>query len=601
MLTLSLRRHFICLLALFFVTALGLSAGETSTTFPLDQVHPGLKGVAYTIFTGDEVEKVDLVVLGVLHDALGPKQDVILVQLLGEKAEHSGVVAGMSGSPVYFEGKLAGALSLKLGVFTKEAIGGVTPIENMLSVNDAPVLPAVGARAAADTGGLQYTARVPLPQNFAAQTGAGAGEFLVPIETPLITTGVYPDTMAQFSKELAGWGMSMMAGGTAPASPDDARLKPGDMVGVELMRGDLTITPGCTVTTVEANGKVLACGHPIFSFGNVAMPMARAHVITTLASALASTKIISTGGTIGTLTQDRMTAIGGQLGPEPPMIPITVELKTPTEERKFHFEAVESPQLTPTLVALATYNGIVGSTAYGEGFTLQLEGEIQIQGHTAVELNDLFAPSDIPVPTGFFAAGTVQAAFTKIYSNPYEVPHVSDIHIRVTAIPERRSATIENAWIEKNELTPGETVKVKVQLRPYRGASFIQEIPVTIPAQAARGNLQLVISDAETVNRTVESAAASSQGQLSGLEEMIKLMNRDRENNRLYATLLQPTATLLVEDKIMPNAPTSEISVMDHRQTTGAVRVSNQSTAGEWSVEMHQVISGERTLPITVR
>ena len=132
------------------------------------------------------------------------------------------------------------------------------------------------------------------------------------------------------------------------------------MVGVELIRGDLTITPGCTVTTVEANGKILACGHPIFSFGSVSMPMARAHVIMTLASAMASTKIISTGGTIGTLTQDRVTAIGGQLGAEPPMIPVEVSLVTPAQEKKFHFEVIESPQLTPTLVALATYNGIVG-------------------------------------------------------------------------------------------------------------------------------------------------------------------------------------------------------------------------------------------------
>src|ERR1700677_2512515 len=318
------------LAALLLLTGLSAAAADDiPATFPLKDIKPGMKGEVYTIFQGDTIEKVDLVVIGILENALGPKQDVILVQLLGEKAEHSGVVAGMSGSPVYFDGKLAGALSLKLGVFTKEAIGGVTPIENMLSVNDAPVLPAAGARAAtSDTGELGYAARVPLPASFAAQSGAGAGagEFLVPIETPLIATGVYPDTMAQFSKQLAGWGMSMMAGGTAAASPDDARLKPGDMVGVELMRGDLTITPGCTVTTVEENGKVLACGHPIFSFGSVSMPMARAHVVMTLNSAMASTKIISTGGTIGTLTQDRVTAIGGQLGPEPPMIPMTVSL-----------------------------------------------------------------------------------------------------------------------------------------------------------------------------------------------------------------------------------------------------------------------------------
>ena len=599
-------KYFSLLLAAFIlVFSIPMRADDNGTIFPLKDVKPGMKGVVYTIFTGDEIEKVDLVVLGVIENALGPKQDIILVQLLGEKAEHTGVVAGMSGSPVYFDGKLAGALSLKLGAFTKEAIGGVTPIANMMSVIDTPqVAPAGNKTTATNTGDIQLPARVPLPQNFAAQvmrTNVGGGEFLVPIETPLIATGVYPETMAQFSKELAGWGMSMVAGGTAAAAPDDARLKPGDMVGVELIRGDLTITPGCTVTVVQADGKVLACGHPIFSFGSVSMPMARGHVITTLASSLASTKIMSTGGTIGTFSQDRITAIGGQLGAEPAMIPVEVTLVTPVQEKKFNFEVIESPQLTPTLVALATYNGIVGSTAYGEGFTLQLDGEIQIKDHTAVTLNGLFAPSDMPVPSGFFVASSVQGDFARIYSNPYEVPHVSGIRIRVKAVPERRSATIENAWIEKNELTPGETVSVKVQLRPYRGPSFIQEMPVTIPAQAARGNLQLVISDAETVNRTVESAAASSQGQLSGLEELIKLMNRDRENDRLYATLLQPTATLLVEDKIMPNAPTSEISVMNHRQNNGSVRVSNQSTAGEWSVEMHQVITGERTLSVTVK
>ena len=566
-----------------------------------------MKGVAYTIFTGDEIEKVDLVVLGVLHDALGPKQDIILVQLLGEKAEHTGVVAGMSGSPVYFDGKLAGALSLKLGAFTKEAIGGVTPIENMLEVQNEPEPPpdvtpqSPAARAQQTTVGNIFTAaRIPLPENFSRQTGAGEGQFLVPIETPLITTGLYPETIAQFSKQLSAWGMSMVAGGTAAPSPEDAQLKPGDMVGVELIRGDLSISPGCTVTTVN-HGKILACGHPIFSFGNVSMPLARAHVITTLASAMNSTKIISTGGTIGTLTQDRVTAIGGRLGEGPPMIPVDVTLVTGATQKQFHFEIIESPQLTPLLVALATYNGIIGNTAYGEGSTLQLDGEIAIKGHTTVTLKDLFPPTDNPVPGGFFVATDVQSTFAQIYSNPYEIPHVTAIHLRVTALPERRAATIDDAWVEANEVRPGQTVNVKVQLRPYRGPAFVQEFPITIPMQAARGLLQLVVSDAETVNRTVQSLTASSQGQLPGLEEMIKLMNREHQNDRLYATLLQPTPTLMVEDKVMPNAPASAINVLDQRQSPGGARLLYQSTAGEWSVEMHQVISGERTLTITVK
>src|SRR5277367_2090284 len=239
------------LAALLLLTALSpAKADDSPEIFPLNQVQPGMKCVLYTIFTGDEIEKVDLVVLGVLHNALGPKQDIILVQLLGEKVEHTGVVAGMSGSPVYFDGKLVGALSLKLGTFTKEAIGGVTPIENMLDVEKSPEPPtnapspaSVITASQTNTGNTFSAARIPLPENVARQTSAGAGQFLVPIETPLITTGLYPETIAQFGKQLSAWGMTTMAGGTAAPSPEDAQLKPGDMVGVELIRGDLSVTP----------------------------------------------------------------------------------------------------------------------------------------------------------------------------------------------------------------------------------------------------------------------------------------------------------------------------------------------------------------------
>ena len=560
--------------------------------------------MAYTIFSGDEVEKVDLVVIGVLHDAIGPKQDVILVQLLGEKAEHSGVVAGMSGSPVYFDGKLAGALSLRLGTFTKEAIGGVTPIQGMLDVERDATNPkqddATPSPPAVNTGTFPAVSHVPLPQEFSSRAGVGAGQFLVPIETPLISAGLYPETIAQFNKELSSWGMSMAAGGNAEPSPEDAHLKPGDMVGVELIRGDLSISPGCTVTAVEIDGTVLACGHPIFSFGSVSMPMTRGHVVMTLASSMASTKIMTSGATIGTLTQDRTTAIMGKLGAGPPMIPVDVTLAMPNVEKKFHFEVIESPQLTPLLVALATFNGIVGSPAYGEGWTLHLVGDIDLKGHTSVHLENLFAPNDVPIPSGFYVATEVQGIFSRIYSNPYERAHVDGVHIKVTALAERRWSMIDNAWTEKSEVSPGETVAVKVLLRPYRGEPFIQEIPITIPPQTARGTLQLLISDGETLDRTVDPMAAT-QGPLPGLEELIKLINRERQNDCLYATLLQPTTTLLVEDKVMPNAPSSEINVLDQRQSVGGARLLHQSLAGSWFAEMHQVITGERTLTIIVK
>ncbi|HEX4004114.1 MAG TPA: hypothetical protein VHX36_15795 [Candidatus Acidoferrales bacterium] len=576
-----------------------------------------MKGVAYTIFEGDQVEPIDLEVIGILENAVGPKQDVILVRLLGDKVQQTGVVAGMSGSPVYIDGKLVGALALKLGTFTREAIGGVTPIENMLEIEHLPtsaspgeagLLPATppppgnSTRAALPDALIPgaYAASIPLPDEFAQRVDVGSGQTLVPIETPLVAAGLYPQTLAYFGKEFASWGMTVMAGGTVPSSPTDAQLKPGDMVGFDLIRGDLSLSSGCTVTTVDGP-LILACGHSLYGFGRIAVPLSRAHVVMTLASAQSSTKIITTSGTIGTLTQDRQTAVAGKLGAGPPMIPVDVTLDTPTANEKYHFEVIESPQLAPTLVATAVYNGIIGSPVYGEGSTLELDGTIDVEGHTSVQLEDLFAPTDQPVPAGLFVATDVQSAFTQIYSNPYEVPQIKRVDLHVKTLAERRWATIDNAWVEKSEVHPGETVAVKVLLRPYRGDPFIQEIPVTIPPQAARGTLELAVSDADFLNRNVQLLTASSQGQLAGLEELIQLLNRERHNDRLYATLLQPTPTMLVEDKEMPNVPASAMNVLDQRRNLGDARLLWQSTVGEWSVEMHQLIAGQRMLAITVK
>src|SRR3984885_4016326 len=586
-----LRRLSLALLAVLLLAGPRLArATDAPATIPVSQIKPGMKGVAYTIFEGDQVEKIDLEVIGILHNAVGPQLDVILVRLLGDKVQQTGVVAGMSGSPVYFDGKLAGALALKLGQFTREAIGGVTPISDMFEIEKAP----------AATASPAMSAHIDVPAEFAARASVGAGQYLVPIETPLVTAGLYPETLARFGKDFTAWGMTAMAGGTAPASPDDAKLEPGDMVGIDLVEGDLSISSGCTVTTVIGD-RILACGHPIFGFGSVAMPLSRAHVIMTLASAQASTKIMSTGGTIGTLTQDRQTAVMGQLGPGPTMIPLEVTLDTPAEQKKYHFKVIESPQLTPTLVATAAFNGIVGSPAYGEGSTLQMDGTIAVKGHTPVQLEDLFAPTDQTTPAAFYVATEVMSDFARIYSNPYEPPQIDHIELHVKALTEKRWATIDNAWIDHSEVQPGESLSVKVLLRPYRGAPFIQEIPVTIPAQATRGSLQLVVSGADFLNRNVQSLAATSQGQLPGLEELIQLTNRERHNDRVYATLLQSTPTMLVEDKELPNVPISAINVLDQRQNSGNARLLLQSTAGEWSVEMHQVIAGQRMLTITVK
>jgi hypothetical protein len=581
-----------------------VSAGTLDNLMPLDQVKPGMKGVAYTIFAGDTIEKMDLEVVGILPNLMGPKQDIILVRLLGEKSEYTGVAAGMSGSPVYIDGKLVGALSLKFGIFTKEPIGGVTPIAAMLEA-DAPTNTSETTAAAwpqPDLSSLTSAAgqrQYPLPAAFLERTGLAAGAYLEPIETPLVFSGFRREALDRFAGELSSYGMVATQGGTAAPRPDDAQLQAGQMVGMVLVKGDLSLNAGCTVTAVERD-RVFVCGHPLFGFGPVAMPMSRGRVLTTLVSTLASTKIMNAGGVIGSIQQDRLTAVVGHLGPPPSLIPIELSVATPNREKKFHFEVIEHPRLTPLLVAISAFNGLVANTVYSEGTTFQVTGSIEVEGHSAVQLENMFAPTDQGAPDGVFVALNVQSVFGRIYSNPYEPARIKRVSLRVESIPERRLGTIEGAWSERSEVSPGEQVGIKVLVRPYRGAPVLRELPITIPP-SAHGPLRVLVSDSDTLNRMGHAFALSGQSRLAGLEQLITLLNRERRNNRLYLTLLQPTPTLLVEEKELPNAPVSQISVLDQQRAPGSSLLLRESVAGEWSLAMNQVITGQQVLTINVK
>src|SRR6202162_4199049 len=248
--------------------------------FPLSQVKPGMKGEALTIFAGDQIEKFDLVVIGVMPNFLGPKESIILVQLLGPKVEHTGVVAGMSGSPVYFEGKLAGAISLKLGIFTKEPLAGITPIENILSLPKGQP-GAIRAETAPDAAAppQQAEARFEIPSDWASRAGVSGGSFLTPIDSPLVFSGFSAVAIRQFEHEFAAYGMAATQGGSIDARSDDGNIRPGDMVSAVLLEGDMSLNASCTVTAI-VDGSVYVCGHPLFGFGSVQMPMAPARVLT---------------------------------------------------------------------------------------------------------------------------------------------------------------------------------------------------------------------------------------------------------------------------------------------------------------------------------
>jgi hypothetical protein len=566
------------------------AAQESREILPLSQVRPGMQGYAYTIFAGDQVEKFDLEVLGVLDNFLGPKQSIILVQLKGPKVEHTGVVAGMSGSPVYLDGKLAGALSLKLGIFTKEPIAGVTPIEDVLN----PPSQITSSQAGAQQLGL--------PSESATRAGLPSGSGLEPIETPLVFSGFQPAAIQQFANQLHGYGLVAAQGGTAAPRPEDAHLVAGDMAGMVLVQGDASINSACTVTAVRAD-RVYLCGHPFLSLGDVQLPMARSRVVITLSSNLASTKIVNVGGSIGTITGDHLTVVTGKLGAPPAMIPLDLTLQAPGATKTLHFELVNHPKLTPLLVALTTFSGLTQNSLYGEGTTLHLSGEIRLQGHAPVQIENTFAPGDSFSPDGLPIALTMQNVFTRLFTNTFEPTTVDRISLRVESVAGRKSFTIESAWLEKGEAAPGETLRVRVLLRPYRGAARVEETTVRVPEQVARGTmLRVLVSDADLLNRASRGFAfAGAGGGPNGLDQLIALLNRERRNDRLYVGLFVPSPTLLWDDKELPNIPLSQINVVDGRPTPGSVQILRESLASESSIPLGGPVSGVISLNLQIR
>ncbi|HET8966539.1 MAG TPA: SpoIVB peptidase S55 domain-containing protein [Candidatus Acidoferrum sp.] len=562
-------------------------------TLPVDQVRPGMQGYAYTIFAGDQVEKFDLEVIGVMPNFLGPKQSIILVQLKGPKVEHTGVVAGMSGSPVYIDGKLAGALSLKLGVFTKEPIAGVTPI--------ADVLAGGGATALAGTAET-FAPRATISDSLAGRAGIQGGSELRSIETPLIFSGFQPAAIQKFSDQLGSLGFVAAQGGTTAARPDDAQLAPGDMAGMVLVQGDVSINSACTVTAIQGD-HVFLCGHPFLNLGEVQLPMARSRVLTTLSSDLASTKIVNAGGPIGTIVSDHLTAVTGKLGPAPAMIPLELNTKSPLGTKTIHAQIVNHPKLTPLLVGITTFNGMTQNIVYGETTTLKMNAEIKLKDHAPVRIENTFAPSDAMSPDGMPVAMAVMGTFMRLFNNAFEKVNVESVSVNVESIPGRRSFTIESAWLEKGEAAPGETLRLRVLLQPYRGTPRIEETSVRVPDQVLRGStLRLMVSDADWMNRASRGfAGAGGPGGPEGLDPLISLINRERRNDRLYVGLFVPSPTMLWDDKELPNVPLSQINAVDGRPAPGSVQILRESLASEVSVPMSGPVTGIISLNLPIR
>jgi hypothetical protein len=581
--------------------SLFLAAQTSQSTIAVDQIHPGMRGVAYTVFEGVKPESMDVEVLGVLHNVNGPKGDIILIRLHGTKVEYTGVVAGMSGSPVYLDGKLAGALAFRIGEFSKEPIAGVTPIADMLEINALDKSPAEEAAATKPTV-TSAAGKTAAPGDAISLSTQDFANYLKPIDTPLVFNGFSEDTVRRFAGQFASAGVvPVMGAGSVSEDKQPEPLEAGSAVSAILVRGDMDIAATCTVTYIDPQ-RLLACGHPLLQFGSVDLPMNKAQVLATLPSPLNAFKIVNTTEQAGVFVQDRHTGILGVFNKQPEMIPVTLTIQggNGAQKKEFHYEVLNNARLSPVAIMATVFNALHGVNEYGEEITYRLNGTINVKGFPEVALKNMFAPAENGQPAAMAAALSLGERFGRIYDNPYNAPAVESVKLDFDLVRERRWARLESARTDVTEARPGDQIIVETVLAPYRGERVIRQIAVKIPTSASKGMLRILVSDGETLDRVGRTNPAF--GRKLDLASTIALLNKEHANNRLYVSLLEADPEARVADKVMPTLPISVMNVMDGMRGNQEMIVSGESSVDETATPaLDYVVSGAQLLTVTVK
>ncbi|MGA2888397.1 MAG: SpoIVB peptidase S55 [Terracidiphilus sp.] len=566
--------------------------------FPLSEVHRGLTGTAWTVFTGNTPEPMDVEILGVLRGARGPGHDLILAQLHGSKPEYTGVVAGMSGSPVYIGNRLLGALAYRIGQFSKDPIAGITPIEQMLEVRDFPIDSEEAGIGKQASGNETQLPQVPTQTNMQA------------METPLVMSGFHPEAIRLWQQKMAGTGLEMVAAGgmssaSEPAGEGDtaisakavASIVPGSAVSAQLIRGDMEIAATCTVTYIDPK-QLLACGHPIMQAGPISLPMTATEVVATLASPLNAFKIVNTGATIGAFSDDRDSAIRGVFGAQARMIPVHVRVKGQGKERKLNVEILDLPALTAQAVMVVVYEALLTTNASTVETSYHLTGNIDLDGYPPSPL-DLWAPAADSMAAPMETALLAGERFQRLYSNGTRQGAVRSIDLDVEAIPKRVDVELEAARLISGSIVhAGDTVVVEATLRPWRQPARNLRIAVKLPARLAAGNLRLLVSDAGTLDRTLDQPRQQSHS--SGMETALAEARRQHPADRIYVSLLVPETQAGMEGQTLSSLPLSVANTLESLRATQDASLNGESAELETDLPAGGVLSGFEVLNLRI-
>ena len=610
--------------------------------FPLKDVKPGMKGVGRTVFTGTKVEEFQVEILGVL-DNVGPQQSIILARLSGGPLGKTGVLAGMSGSPVYIEGKLVGAVALSFP-FSKEPIAGIRPIEQMVKVleradaSQGPSLLKANLHWVPTASGSEVLllGGMPALPDTLVPAVAEQGVLLSPdrprltrIATPLIFSGFPSRTLERFAGQFralglvplrgAGSGLSSQSGqgagqsagqsagdsaGRSPeaastAAADAAKPVPGSMISVQLIRGDLGVNADGTITHREGD-RIYAFGHRFLSAGPTEIPFSASRVVTLLPNQITSLKISAPGRELGVIRQDRSAGVLGVIGEKARLIPVRIRLRsTSNGEFRYQFEIVNDRFLSPFLLQLAVFATLDATERRMGESSLAIRGTITLNGLPPVQVENMFAAT---VQAPLLAALTTAVPLALLLQSGFPTVEVRGVDLQIVSSEQRRLTSLDQVWSSKREVRPGEQLKITAVLRAEDGRETVKEVPVEIPPSLGPGPLQVTVADGRSLN-------LAEVRQLPGgftpktAAQLVLAINNLRKNNRLYVRLSRPQTAFLLHGTQFPSPPPSLVRVMANEPSVSSnIAISSVSTLAETELEpLPSVVTGRKTITVLVK
>lgn len=589
------------MLAAFLSVSVAASASEI---LPLDQVTKGMKGYGVTVFEGDTSERFDIEILGVLKN-IGPDQNLILARVDHPVVKNSGIIAGMSGSPIYVDGKLIGALAYAWQ-FAKDPIAGVTPIEEMLRIGTAP------------SGGMALAPRMSAgdfvsgmvegrsDELFAkllgglARAPAGTGAGALPIAVPVSFANFSSETIERFGNLFEARGFLPVPSGTSSGgsatSGGTVSFQPGDSIAGVLVTGDFSIAGTGTVTHIDGD-RVYAFGHPFLDMGEISFPMAKSEVVTVLPNVARSFKMSNAGRIVGTLQQDRYAGILGTTGVETAMIPVELELNGVNGSKTYKLQVVRHPQLAPLLIAMAVDSVVVGTQRAAGERTIVMDAEISIDGHPPIVLREGWSggrareaiPSYLAIVSSF------------LLSNEFGHATISDVKIRLRHDDELKIATITEASVvapEDGTINPGDVVKVRAMLRPYRGVEFEQLFDLQIPHNQKLGVAHLFVGSGAAMTQLDFMLVPPSP---RNLLQLIEVIERLKPSTELVLGLYSPSQGSVTAGVYLPELPPTLQAVLASDSSNATSTPVRYFAPPHISRAMDYVVTGGLQIKLDIR